>query len=115
MRAPRSTVLLASAVGAIAVAADQRVPFRCPQVLARHLGDQLGKRYARLPAKPAARLGRVADQRFDLGGTEIAGIDAHDRLPGPELARRALGFEPELVDYAAFFVAGALPAQQDAQ
>src|SRR6185436_7244563 len=115
MRAPRSTELLASAVGAVTVTADQRIALRRPQVFTRHLGNQLRERDPRLPPKPPARLGGVSQQRLDFGGTEIARIYPYDRLPGLELARRALRFEAKLGDHAALVLAFTFPAQHDAQ
>src|SRR5665213_303752 len=52
------------------------------QIAVHHLLDQLGERRFRLPAELGARLAGVADQKIDLGGAEIDGIDPHQRLAG---------------------------------
>ena len=54
-------------------------------VLDHHL-DQLREGNPRLPAENAARLGRIAAQRIDLGRPEIAAIDL-DVLPLVEASR----------------------------
>src|SRR3990167_3135399 len=62
------------------------------QVLAHHLGDDLGKTRLRLPAELGARLRRVAEQRLHLRRTQVAGIERDDAaaLPVVALLLRAL-------------------------
>src|SRR5215813_7249280 len=73
--------LLVAVEGAVAMLLYQFVPLRGLEVLAHHLGHQLGKLDLGLPAELAPRLGRISEQSFDLGRTEIARIDPDDLLP----------------------------------
>src|ERR1700756_2722783 len=50
------------------------------KIARHHFADELGECGLRLPAQPVAGLAGVADQKVDLGGAEIDGIDAHQRL-----------------------------------
>src|SRR5215831_19073124 len=61
--------------GAVAMLPHQFVPLRSLEVLAHHLGHELGELDLRAPPELLPRLGRIAQQRFDLGRPEIPWID----------------------------------------
>ena len=46
-----------------------------------HLLHQIVEAGFMPPAEPLTRLGGVADQEIDLGGTEIAGVNLDQHLP----------------------------------
>ena len=60
--------------------AHQRVATRGVVVGVDHLGDQFGQRRRRRPAQLLLGLGRIAQQRLDLGRAVVARVDAHDDL-----------------------------------
>src|ERR1700722_14006284 len=73
------TVLPFSSNGVLAIG---DLPPRNRKIARHHLLDQIRKARLRLPAELLARLAGVADQKIDFGGTEIHGIDAHERFAG---------------------------------
>src|ERR1700756_4672322 len=52
------------------------------QIARHHFLHELRKARLRLPAELLPRLAGIADQKIDLGRTEIGGIDADDGLAG---------------------------------
>ena len=73
-RSSPSTV--GAALYAVAFVLRQGIPFSKQEILAHHLLDQITEPRARAPAEFAARLARIAEQRFNLGRTEVAWVDA---------------------------------------
>lgn len=49
------------------------------QVLAHHLGHQFVERDLRRPAELVLGFAGVAEQGFDFGGAEVAGVDGDDQ------------------------------------
>src|SRR5580692_8389631 len=52
------------------------------EIAGHHLLDEFGEARLRFPAELLVRLAGVADQKVDLGGTEILRIDPNQRLAG---------------------------------
>src|SRR5947207_14487106 len=77
MRASLATSSLMAVEELEAVARDERVALRVGEVGGDHLLDQLLEGHLVLPAELAPRLTRVAQQRIDPGGAEVALVDAH--------------------------------------
>src|SRR5438552_5582218 len=48
------------------------------EVLAHHLGDELGEADLRRPAELRERIARIAEERIELGRPEVARIDRDD-------------------------------------
>src|SRR5881227_2952669 len=73
---------------------DQGVAPRQGKVRLDHFTHQTIERDLRIPAELTANLTRVAQERFDLRGAEVAKIHAHD-------GATAAPVDPHLVDPAA--------------
>src|ERR1700722_14581325 len=73
------TVLPFSSNGVFAMG---HLPLGNRPVARHHLLDELGEGRFRLPAELLLCLAGIADQKIDLGGTEVDGIDPHHRLAG---------------------------------
>src|SRR5258705_10953906 len=101
MRLAGASASLMTIEGGEAVALDELVALGGLEVLAHHFLDQLAETDARRPAELALRLGRVAEERVDLGGTKVAGIEGDDAAV--------------LLVVALFVRAFALPADAHAQ
>src|SRR6185295_805330 len=78
MRLAGASASLMAIEGGEAVALDELVALGGLQVLAHHLRDQLAEADARRPAELALRFRSVAEERVDLGGTQVAGIEGDD-------------------------------------
>jgi hypothetical protein len=111
--------------GLVAVLLHQFVALGGLQVLAHHFGDQFVERDLGRPAEFFFGLAGVAQQGFDFGGAEVAGVDCDDALAcrsGVRVSlksrrgRRSYGFEvaffvdalPFPADFHAEFLAAAL-------
>src|SRR3954454_18378938 len=70
--------LLVALVDAVAVTANQCVPFGRPEIFLHHLLHQILKAHTRAPAKLRPGFARIAQQRIDFSGTVIAGIHGND-------------------------------------
>src|SRR5882724_3342290 len=73
------TVLPFSSNGVLAIG---DLPLCDCQIARHHLFDELGERRLRLPAELLVCLAGIADQKIDLGRTEIHRVDANDGLAG---------------------------------
>src|SRR5215211_2334418 len=72
---------LAHALVAEAGDLARKLVLQCGHVRVDHDAHELLEGHSRLPAQSVASLARVAHQRIHLGGSEVAGIDLHVRLP----------------------------------
>src|ERR1700756_2956580 len=73
------TVLPFSSKGVLAISDLQS---GLAQIARHHFLDELRKARLRLPAELLLRLAGIADQKIDLGGPEIDGVDPHHGLAG---------------------------------
>src|SRR5437899_5607592 len=69
---------LSHVVGIKAVLADEGITLCRLEVSRDHLLDKLVEAGAGRPAKLSLRFGRIAEEGFHLGGTEVAWIDSDD-------------------------------------
>lgn len=66
--------------GLVPVVLDEFVAFSGIEVFAHHFSDEFVKGRLRSPAEFFFGFGRIAEQSFDLGGAEVAGIDGNEAL-----------------------------------
>ena len=63
-------------VRAETVPLDQLIPLCCLEIFSDHFLDQFLESHLRCPTQFGPGFGRVAQQRVDFGGSEVARIDA---------------------------------------